>query len=156
VLELPNNDQLGGLAGKLLADAAFVFAEASEAFAPQGTTLYFARVSLTCAERWELMVVAEAALAKTLAANLLGIEEDAEEAHRSCAEALGEWANIFAGSVAVECKGGEDVCRIGIPEVTAEAGVKASAFLAKAFRRANLVTETGQHMAVALRALETA
>jgi len=39
--------------------------------------------------------------------------------------------------------------------VTAEAGVKASALLGKAFRRANLITETGQHMAVALRALET-
>ena len=155
MVELPDNQRLGLMAGMLLAEAAFVFAEASESFAPKGKALFLARISLKCTEPWELMVVAEAELAKSLAANLLGIDDESEEAQKSCAEALGEWANIFAGSIAFECKGGKEPCQIGIPVVTAEAGVKASALLGKAFRRANLVTETGQHMAVALRALET-
>jgi hypothetical protein len=156
MVELPNNEQLGVLAGALLADAAFVFAEPSPSFSPKGKTLFLARISLISDEPWELMVVAEAELARSLAANLLGIEEESEEAQKACGEALGEWANIFAGTVALECKGGNAACQIGIPAVTAEAGVKASAFLGKALRRANLVTETGQHMAVALRVWEAA
>lgn len=151
--DLPSSQRLGTLAGALLADAAFVFADPSETFAPSGNALYLARIALTCSESWELLLVAEAELAMALAANLLGIEEDSDEARSSSGEALGELANILAGSVAIECTG---PTRIGIPVITSELGVKATALLASAPRRANLVTETGQHVAVALRPLEPA
>jgi len=151
--DLPSNEKLVTLAGTLLADAAFVFADPSEAFAPSEKALYFARIALTCSESWELLVVAEAELARSLAANLLGIEEESIEAGTSSGEALGELANILAGSLAIEFVG---PTRIGLPTVSIEPGVKASALLGKATRRANLVTEAGQHLAVALRPLEVA
>ena len=66
------------------------------------------------------------------------------------------WANILAGAVAAECKGTSEPCQIGLPSVSAEAGVKASALLTKSLRRANLVTESGHHMAIGLRPLEAA
>jgi hypothetical protein len=154
MVELPNNQRLEQLAGTLLADAAFVFAEPSGSFAPKAKALYFARISLTCTETWELMVVSDLELAKALAANLLGIEEESDEAQKASSEALAEWVNILAGSIAVECKDGNEAFRIGIPVVTTEPGVKANALLGKASHRANLITETGQSMAVALRLLE--
>jgi hypothetical protein len=145
--DVPDNRRLEVLAETLLADAAFVFAEASQSFAPKGNGLYLGKVTITCAEAFELLVVAEIELAKSLAANLLGIEEESEEALRSSADAVGEWVNILAGSLAVECEG---PCRIGIPVVTTETGAKAGMFLGRAFRRANLITENGQYMAVGL------
>ena len=155
MVELPDNKKLGRLAGAMLADAAFVFAEASDSFAPEDKALLLARIALTCSERWELMVATETELAESLAANLLGIEEGAAEAKTSCADALAEWTNIFAGSLAVECVGGEPL-RLGLPVVTAEARVKADVFFSKASRRANLVTEDGHHLAIGLRTLEAA
>ncbi len=154
--ELLDNRRLGSLAQSLLAEAAFVFAEASDSFSPKGKALLFASIPLNCGERWELMVAAESELAKALAANLLGIEEDSDEANKSGTEALAEWANILAGAVAAECKGTSEPCQIGLPSVSAEAGVKASALLTKSLRRANLVTESGHHMAIGLRPLEAA
>jgi CheY-specific phosphatase CheX len=140
----------------LLADAAFVFAETSESFVPKGKSLLVATVSLTATEVWELLVVAESEFAKLLAANLLGIEETSDEARVSAIEALGEWVNILAGAVAVECKGGNQTFQIGIPAVVAEGGESAGAALDKAFRRVNLITDSGQQLAVALRPLEAA
>jgi hypothetical protein len=151
--DLPGNQKLGMLAGTLLADAAFIFADPSEAFSPSGTSLYLARIVLKFSESWELLLVAEAELARSLAANLLGIDEESDEARSSSGEALGELANILAGSLVMECKG---PTQIGIPTVSSEVGVKAVALLGMASRRANLVTETGQHFAVGLRPLEAA
>jgi hypothetical protein len=155
MVELPDNEKLGLLAGGVLADAAFVFAEASESFSPKGKSVLFARISLTSTERWELMVIAESDLAKALAANLLGIDDDAEEAERSGPDALAEWTNIFAGSLAVECVSSQPF-RIGLPTVTAEASLRASALMTNTLRRANLVTENGHHVAIGLRPLEAA
>jgi len=154
MVEVPDNRRLGALAGKLLADAAFVFAEPSSGFDPKNKSLYLAKIALTSSERWELLVLADGDLAKALAANLLGIDEESEEAQKSSPEALGEWANIVAGSVAAECKGIKGPCRIGIPVVTAEPSVRAAACMCRAVRRANLVTENGQHLAIALRPAE--
>jgi len=156
MIDVPDNRRLGMLANALLADAAFVFAEPSAAFAPKAKPLFAARVTLSCGESLELLVVVEAELAKSLAANLLGIEEDSDEAQASSGEALGEWANILAGSLAAECKGGQSPPTIGIPVVSSETLAKAAVLLGKATRRANLVTETGQQLVVAVRPLETA
>ncbi len=142
-----DNRRLGLLSQTLLADAAFVFVETSASFAPKSRTLYLGTVSITCARAFELAVVIEAELAQSLAANLLGIEEDSEEAFESRADAVGELVNILAGSVALECG---SPCSIGIPVVTANAGARAGAAIDRALRRVSLVTENDQHLAVAL------
>jgi hypothetical protein len=148
-----DNRRLELLSQTLLADAAFVFVEASASFAPRSKALYLGKVSITCTRAFELVVVIEAELAQSLAANLLGIEEDSEEASKSRADAVGELVNILAGSVALECEG---PCSIGIPAVTATPGATANATLDRALRRVNLVTENDQHLAVALASLGTA
>lgn len=154
--EMPDQDTLSMLAATLLADATFVFAETSTDFTPRGSSLVVAAITLTCGEPWQLVVVAEPALAQCLAANLLGIDEDAPEAAASAASALGEWVNMLAGAVALECKGGEGACRIGLPAVTPTTPSEGEQLLARASRRANLVTESGHHLAAALQAQEAA
>jgi hypothetical protein len=154
--EVLDNERLALLATGLLADAAFVFAEPSTAFTPQKAPLATARIALICPRPLELLVIAEGELAKALAANLLGIEEDSEEAETSAGAALGEWANMLAGSLAAEHMVDSGPARIGIPSITTASVAVAGVALGKAVRRANLVTETGQHMVVALRPLEAA
>jgi hypothetical protein len=151
-----DNERLALLASALLADAAFVFAEPSKAFTPQKAPLETARIALICSSSLELLVVAEADLARSLAANLLGIEEDSEEAQSSAGAALGEWANMLAGSLAVAHMVDQGAASIGIPAICTASASAAGVALGKAVRRANLVTETGQHMVVALRPLEAA
>ena len=154
--EVLDKERLALLATTLLADAAFVFAEPSAAFTPQKAPLVTARIALVCSSSLELLVVAEAALARALAANLLGIEEDSDEAESSAGAALGEWSNMLAGSLAAEHMVDRGPARIGIPSIATTSTSVAGVALGKAIRRANLVTETGQQMVVALRALESA
>lgn len=154
--EVLDNERLGLLATTLLADAAFVFAEPSKSFTPQKAPLSVARIALICSRSLELLVVAEAELAKALAANLLGVEEDSAEAETSAGAALGEWANMLAGSLAVEHMVDRGPARIGIPAISTASVAAAGVAMGKAVRRANLVTETGQHMVIALRPLESA
>jgi hypothetical protein len=151
-----DNERLALLSSTLLADAAFVFAEPSAAFTPKNATLPVARIALICSSPLELLVVAEAELAQALAANLLGIEEDSAEAKSSAGPALGEWANMLAGSLAGEHMVDSAPARIGIPSISTASVADAGSLLAKAIRRANLVTETGQHMVIALRPMEAA
>lgn len=154
--ELLDNARLATLTSSLLEDAAFVFAEPSGVFTPQKTALAVARIALRSDDSLELLVVAEAELARALAANLLGIEEDSDDAATSAGAALGEWANMLAGSLEAELAGGDRPTGIGIPSIHDASVSAVGAMLATAIRRANLVTETGQYMVVALRPLEMA
>lgn len=149
--ELLDARRLGALAEHLLSDAAFVFAEPSPGFVAKGDSLYLAKIELNSGERWDLLVLSDEELARSLAANLLGIEEESEDAQTSSSAALAEWANMVAGSVAAEWHLGQTPCRIGIPVVTREPVPAAVACLDRAVRCANLVTEHGQHLAIALR-----
>ena len=135
----------------LLADAAFVFAEPTSSPLPATESPLVARMTMAHGESWELCVCVQDKLGDMLAANLLGTESESE-AHASAADAVGELANILAGALAVDLFGKDVVCHIGIPEVSVEPGHTAGDRLAKADYRANLLTEEGFTLAVALTA----
>lgn len=149
-----DSERLALLSSTLLADAAFVFAGPSTAFTPKSSALHVAQIALTCSRALELLVVAEPDLAQALAANLLGIDEDSDEARSSAELALGEWANMLAGSLVVGDMVDSAPARIGIPSISSASVTAVDLLLGKSIRRADLVTETGQHMVIALRPLE--
>jgi CheY-specific phosphatase CheX len=101
-------------------------------------------------ETWELCVCVQDKLGDMLAANLLGTESETGEARAAASDAVGELANILAGGLTVELFGKDVVSRIGIPVVAIETGRAVGERLAKATCRANLLTEEGYALAVAL------
>ena len=147
---VPSAELLSRRVIALLADAAFVFAEPSAAPMPTAGNSLVARLTLEHGETWELCVCVQDKLGDMLAANLLGTESETGEARAAASDAVGEMANILAGGLAVELFGKDVVSRIGIPAVAIESGRAASERLAKATCRANLLTEEGYALAVAL------
>ena len=146
----PNSESLARSVIALLADAAFVFAEPTAAPLPASENPLVARLAMEHGETWELCVCVQDKLGQMLAANLLGTESDTGEARAAAADAVGELANILAGALAVELFGKDVVCRIGIPVVAVEGGRAVAARLAQSSCRANLLTEEGYALAVAL------
>ena len=146
----PSSESLARTVSALLADAAFVFAEPTDASPSSEESPLVARLTMEHGEIWELCVCLQDKLGEVLAANLLGTEDDSGEARAAAADAAGELANILAGALAVELFGKDVVCRIGIPVVTIENGRTVAAQLASMPCRTNLLTEEGHALAVAL------
>lgn len=149
----PSSKSLSRTLIGLLADAAFVFAEPTDAPLPATGNSLVARLTMAHGESWELCVCVQDKLGDLLAANLLGTESESGEARAAAADAVGELANILAGALAVDLFGKDVVCQIGIP--TVETGRAAIERLARATCRANLVTEEGYALAVALTVVST-
>ena len=150
MVSAPSSDALSRAVITLLADAAFVFAEPTTAPMPAADTPLVARLTLELAERWELCVCVQEKLGQMLAANLLGTESETGEARAAASDAVGELANILAGALAVDLFGKSVVCKIGIPTVAIESGRAVGERLAKSTCRADLLTEEGYALAVAL------
>ena len=148
----PNSESLSRTLIGLLAEAAFVFAEPTTTPMPADENPLVARLTLAHDETWELCVCVQDKLGDVLAANLLGTESETREARAASADAVGELANILAGALAVELFGKDVVSRIGIPVVAVETGRAVSDLLVKSTCRANLLTEEGYVLAVALTA----
>jgi len=148
--DAPSADKLTELSLSLLADAAFVFAERSPEPLATNQSMLVARLLIEHDVKWELVVCVELDLGMVLAANLLGIENDSDEARNAAGDAVGELANILAGSVSIEFHGVHTICKIGIPTVAVEPGQIFGGTLAKATRNCHFVTEEGAHLAIAL------
>jgi hypothetical protein len=146
----PTSGALSSAVINLLANAAFVFAEPTTAPMPAGENPLVARLTLELGERWELCVCVQDKLGQVLAANLLGTESETGEAREAASDAVGELANILAGALALDLFGKNVVCKIGIPVVAIESGRAVGEHLAKSTCRANLETEEGYALAVAL------
>ena len=147
---LPDSEALSRIVIALLADAAFVFAEPASAAMPSNEDPLVARLTIEHGETWELCVCVQGDLGSMLAANLLGTESESSEAHAAASDAVGEMTNILAGALSVEIFGKDVVCHIGIPVVAVEPGRTLASRLAKSACRANLVTEEGYLLSVAL------
>jgi hypothetical protein len=156
MLELPSVAWLTEIVAGILADAAFMFVEATDERDWQGAEFLCARLALEHGESVELVLRADVALGPTLAANLLGTEADSDEARVSAGAALGELANMVAGAVAVEVFGHESICHIGIPEVAVGSGLVSSPTPEPPSCKTIVLTEEGHHLAVMLRAGGTA
>jgi hypothetical protein len=148
--DAPSVEKLTELSLSLLSDAAFVFAELSPEPLALNQSMLVARLSIEHDIKWDLVVCVELDLGMVLAANLLGIENESDEARDAAGDAVGELANILAGSVAIEFHGARTICKIGIPVVAIEPGQLFGGTLAKATRNCHFVTEEGAHLAIAL------
>jgi hypothetical protein len=150
MVEIPHADKLCALTTGLLSEAAFIFVEPGPDFLPECKSIVVGRVGLEYGGSWELVVAVESRLGRALAANLLGIDESSKEAEGATADSVGEWSNILAGAVALEFKGGDKPCRIGVPTVKVEAGPQLAQLLRGSMTKTFVVSEEGGRMAVAL------
>ena len=151
----PTRERLGSLLIELLEGAAFVFAEVSDDKPWAEGDLLCARLVLEHGERVELALCVPGELARTLAANLLALEPESEEAKTSAGDAVGELANMIAGTLAVEMFGADVVCKIGVPRVAPETGVEHDGHFGRARTRVSLRTEDGHRVDASLSAVAT-
>lgn len=139
-------ERLGSMVAELLESAVFVFAEDIESTPWDAVELWSAQLELEEKEKYQLALCVPKELGLTLAANLLGLEPDEEDAKQSLCDAVGEMANMLAGTLAIELFGQDVLCRIGTPKTFEETGAEHDAHAGKAFCRASLKTEEGHRL----------
>jgi Chemotaxis phosphatase CheX len=107
-------------APRILEDAAFLFPDdlPSEArpgavWNPLGAKLAFEGNGI----RGILLVWADPAMVRVLAANMLGLEEDDPQTSSRMGDALAELLNMVAGNTLTEAWGTRPVFHVGIPEL---------------------------------------
>jgi len=139
-------ERLGAAVTELLESAVFVFAEEIATTPWNATGLWSSHLEMEHGEKVQLVLCVPRELGLTLAANLLGLEPDEDDAKQGLGDAVGEMANMLAGILAVELFGSDVVCRISVPKITEETGAEHDAHAAKAFCRVSLKTEDGQRL----------
>jgi hypothetical protein len=115
-----SSDSLAHVTGQILEEAAFIFTEPAETPPPVGQEWIEARMSFSTPDvpdGW-LMLAASPSFGQLLAANLLGLEPEDEEASECCKSALAEIINIVGGALVAEWFGEDMSCSLGIPETT--------------------------------------
>ncbi len=112
-------DLLERVAAHVLQDAAFVFAMPLMEERPDLSTWKAVGVRLAFSgpfDGWcEMWVPFE--MSKLLAANMLGMEDNAPDAQEMCFDALKETLNIFSGNLLTELAGADPVFNLGTPSV---------------------------------------
>lgn len=113
-------DALSKVTVRILEEAAFLFsddlppADRPDAdWQPVGATLSFEGNGQSGA----LHVWADVAMVRSLASNMLGLDEDDPESGAHIADALKELLNMILGNVLTEAWGTEPVFHLGIPEL---------------------------------------
>jgi hypothetical protein len=148
--ELAQNETLAQLFSTLLSDTVFIFSESVPEDPPRVESWWTARLSIDHDKDWDFSVCVDPQLAPIVSANLLGIDNDSEDAQKAIADAIGELSNILAGSLAVEVYGTNTICRVGIPKVALETSEDIHARWKAAARRIHFVTDEGQHLLMML------
>jgi Chemotaxis phosphatase CheX len=136
---------------RLLEDAAFVFAEATEEPPPHEDAVIQAHLAYAGPEDGELVLAASPDLAATLAANLLGEDEGGAIPTGDDEDAIGELLNMLAGSLLVDLYGPDARWRLGLPEVRRVAVPEHERALASASAAVTLVEEEGRRIDLAAR-----
>lgn len=142
-----SREGLAAVLARTLEEAAFVFTEEAEAPPPAlGERAIAARITFAGPGEGELTLTTSAALAATLAANLLGEDEGGAEVVGDDEDAVGEVLNMIAGAWAVEAFGDEVPCRLGLPRVAWVTKEEHAAALAAADATATLLDEEGRRI----------
>ena len=149
----PTHERLASIVIEMLESAAFLFAVTADEKPWAADKILNARLVLEHQDRFQLSLCVPSELALTLAANLLGLEPESEEAKASTGDAVGELANMVAGILAVEIFGRDVVCRIGVPEVGPEQGLDHDTHFTNTPCRVSLNTEEGYRIDASLAAL---
>jgi hypothetical protein len=140
---------LGETLGSTLEEAAFVFAELQGEPPPFPGKALEARITYSGPHQGELRLVADAGLAATLAANLLGEEEGAATAARA-GDAVGELLNMVVGVWVVRLFGEDTRCKLGVPRVREVSAAEAGARAPQTTCAASLVEEEGRRIDLSL------
>jgi len=142
-------ERLAELVARTLEDAAFVFTEPADPSAPLEAPALQARLDFEGPSRGELSLTTTPAVARSLAANLLGLEPGDRDIELRAGDALGEIVNMLAGAVVLELFGPEAQTRIGVPAVAELAAPPAGA----GGTAVALLTEEGERIDAAVRPL---
>jgi hypothetical protein len=142
-------DRLAELVSRTLEDAAFVFTEPADPTLPFEAPVLEARLDFEGPSRGELALTATPALARGLAANLLGLEPGDPDIAVRAGDALGEIVNMLAGAVVLELFGPAAQTRIGVPAVRELAGAPAPG----SGTSVSLTTEEGERLDAFVRPL---
>ncbi len=102
-----------------LEDAAFIFTEPADDAPPEWTedTILRAELPFSGEAAGSLIIGSSSEPTVELAANLLGIEPDDEDAQAMRADALGEILNIIGGIIIEAWFGTEADVQLGVPDV---------------------------------------
>lgn len=103
---------------EVLEDAAFIFTESGDDTLQWNDSILKSTIQYAGQENGALSLAVDSGMAKTFAANLLGIEPDAPDAFNRSAEAVSEILNIVCGVFLERWLGSANQCRLGIPTVT--------------------------------------
>jgi len=142
-------ERLAELVARTLEDAAFVFTEPADPSAPLEAPALQARLDFEGPSRGELSLTTTPAVARSLAANLLGLEPGDRDIELRAGDALGEIVNMLAGAVVLELFGPAAQVRIGVPAVRELAEAPAPG----AGTSASLATEDGDRLDAVVRPL---
>jgi len=105
-------------AASVLEDAAFLFTEPAEEQLDQAGDLVRARIRFSGPASGFLQINTPVEGCTTLAANMLGIDADDDDAFARGKDALGEILNILCGAVLGRAFGGHDIT-MGLPALVA-------------------------------------
>jgi hypothetical protein len=101
---------------KILEETAFVWTDLATLPVDWGSEALAARLEFSGPGRGWVELVTTQRLARTIAANMLGLD-DGEVEPGAPEQAAGELLNILAGALVVQVFGSQEVCSLGIPEV---------------------------------------
>lgn len=108
--------------GRALLDSAFMFASPMVGHDRLGLDMQV-QIAFVGPESGSIYLATDDAFARSLAANLLGLEPDDDELETAGPSALLELSNILAGLLLEAAGGGRTSCTLGIPtRVTSEPG----------------------------------
>jgi len=145
----PTAELLAESLGQMLEEAAFLFTEPLAEPPPFPGGAVEARIDYRGPHRGELRLVTDAALAATLAANLLG-EDECDATQGQAGDAVGELLNMFVGVWVVRLFGEHNRCQLGVPRVRELSAAEAGAPVTGAACAAHLVEEEGRRIDVSL------
>jgi len=101
---------------RMLEDTAFLFSEEASRSLEFNDTPAGVGISYSGAESGELRIWAQPALMRTLAANMLGVDETDPNATARRLDALGELLNIVLGHCLTERFGDDQPLNMGLPK----------------------------------------
>ena len=99
----------------VLEDAVFIFTETADETLGWNNGILKSSIHYQGQEEGTLSLAVGVDMARSIAANLLGIEPDDEDAQEKSAEAVSEMLNIVCGVFLERWLGAQNHCRLGIP-----------------------------------------
>jgi hypothetical protein len=142
-LDALDGERLAAIVVRTLEDAAFVLAEpAGDAGEPFEGEVLEARLGWGGTDPGELRVAMGPALAASIAANLLGVDEAPERAE----DALGELVNMATGALVAELFGDADPPRLELPRVVRRRAAEHAGERREAAVAVTLVEEEGRRI----------